>query len=111
MALSCYCDDDYGWYYDLSEPFYTANSTGTCYGCGNPIAIGQPVGRVFEFTINEYYEESETKIVGRMCEQCLDMHENLHELGFCLVAEPGFIKEAHREYVARLPSHHIITRG
>ena len=111
MALSCYCCGEYDWYYDLSALTYTANSTGTCYGCGNQISIGQPVGRVFGFTIDEYDEESETKIVGRVCEQCLDMRANIKALGFCLEANPGFIKEAHLEYVARLPSNHIITRG
>ena len=109
MALSCTCGDDYEWYYALSDLDYSACSSGICYGCGKQVNIGDPVARIIGFEHDEDGEEINNRILGCMCEPCIDMVDNLKALGYCLYANPMFVTEAHAEYLELLPPHHRTT--
>jgi len=109
MSLSCSCGNDYEWYYALTDLDYSACSTSTCYGCGKPIKIGDPVARIIGFEHDEDGEEINDEILGRMCEPCIDMVDNLKELGYCLDANPMYVTKAHAEYLELLPRRHRTT--
>jgi len=99
VSLSCGCGyDDYDWYYNITEIEYVANSVGKCYGCGNQIRIGEEVAHIDYWECDEDGNEENEEVLGRICETCWDMKENLEELGFCLTAEPRFIADAMKEY-------------
>lgn len=116
MSLYCSCSDDYDWYYSFSEYRYSANSSGSCYGCGKPVAIGDEVNNILSYEIDEDGDETDSEVLGRVCDQCIDMYRNLTEpiarggLGFCLDARARFIKDAHQKYLKTLPPNHILTR-
>lgn len=100
MSLSCSCSmSDYDSYYDLTDPVYTANSSGLCHGCRKPISIGDTVSLVQNFEYDEDGEQVHSRIKGRICEPCWDMVENLRELGYCISEETGFVKDAYEEYL------------
>lgn len=101
MPLSCdYGYGDYDWYYEITDLDYAANSGGICYGCRKQIKIGEIVARIEEFEYDEDGERIEERIMGRICETCWEMDQNLQELGFCISCEGmGFIKEAMEDYI------------
>lgn len=110
MALSCSCGDVYDWYYEISDydTRYHAVSAEECYGCGEPIQIGDEIGRISSHEYDEGGDEISHKDIGSMCSTCLDMEVNYRELGFFLEPSPGFISEARRDYMKLLPLKHII---
>ena len=100
MSLSCSCgSEDYEWFYSLSDDVYSANSTGECYGCWRDIHVGEEVRHILSSEMDENGDETNWSNLGRICEQCSDMYDNLTELGFCLEADNGFIETAYREYL------------
>lgn len=104
MGLSCECDwGDYEWFYtieDLTLIGMTRYSCaeGKCYGCGKQIPVGEEVQHLLLVEEDEDGDEDYSHM-GRICEWCSDMRENLQELGFCLTADQGFIKNAHQQYI------------
>lgn len=98
MSLSCYCDDDYDWYYEISEMEFSANKSSKCYGCLEPIVIGDLVAHIDTHKIDEEDEEIAHKTEGRICDKCWNQYQALIALGFCITANVGFIKEAMKEY-------------
>ena len=111
MALSCSCESEYEWYYKLTKLKHSAGN-GICYGCGKKIRTGDPVAKIIAFDIDEDGQETESKVKSLMCEPCIDMHDNLEALGYCLEANPFFVADAHKEYLARLlPQHRTTNRG
>jgi len=100
VALSCDCGyGDYDWYYEITELNYSANSQGICYGCRKQIQVGELVAHIEEYNYDEEGERIEESVIGRICETCWDMNENLDNLGFCITCEGmGFIKEAMKDY-------------
>jgi len=116
MSISCSCSDDYDWYYSFSVHRCSANTSGKCYGCGKPVAIGEEVHHILSYEIDEDGDETDSEVLGRVCDQCMDMYCNLTDspihggFGYCLYASESFIKEAHQKYLKTLPPNHILTR-
>ena len=97
MSLSCSCDDDYDWYYTISDVQAGAPKNCKCYGCCKKLLKGEQSRVVDSWEIDE--EGDENQLTDHwLCESCGDLYDSLIELGFCLVANWGFIAEAHREY-------------
>ena len=100
MGLSCDCGwDDYDWYYDVEDEERYALTDFRCYGCGKHYFANSIIRRVREYEMDEDGDEI---ILGykRLCETCCDLYDSLTELGFCMSADQGFIKEAHQEYIS-----------
>lgn len=100
MSLSCSCGSgDYDWYYHVSELTYVANAKGPCNGCCKYIHIGDNVAHISHYEMDEDGNDINWKHMGRLCETCCDMKDNLEELGFCLTHEgKGWIKQAMNDY-------------
>ena len=98
VSLSCDCASDYEWYYVVSDVERSAATPFRCYGCGGSKPMLEPVRHVYSFEIDEDGDEGEEEMLGRLCEECSGLYDRLLELGFCLEADQGFVKEAMREY-------------
>ena len=99
MGLSCDCSyDDYEWYYEIEDGERIAMTDYKCYGCSAPKKEGEHIRRVISFEINEEGDEDNYKVIGRLCEEYSGLYDSLIELGFCLTADRGFIREAMNEY-------------
>ena len=105
MSLSCFCGDDYDWFFKVEEEERIAVTGFKCYGCCKRKPAGEHVRRVekyhFEYDEDDfYYGEGEEVVDGyeRLCEECSGLHDSLVELGFCLTADWGFIRDAMRDY-------------
>ena len=100
MTLSCDCGyHDYDWFYQISEDTdWSACSSGQCYGCGGRINLGDEVAHIWKFEYDEDGEETEYKQLGRICEGCWGIYTTLTSLGYCLEANPGFIRKALKSY-------------
>lgn len=108
MSLSCYCGDDYDWYYmpaDNYAPLKTKRSR-KCCSCGERINVGDLAMRFERFRYagygtveaNIYGEGGEVWMVPRyMCERCADLYWSLEELGYCINLGDD-IRELVREY-------------
>jgi len=66
-----------------------------CYGCSEQISIGDEVRQMNRFELDD---ETNYELLGYLCPACSGLYDSLIELGFCLTAERGFIKEAMCEY-------------
>lgn len=106
MALSCDCGwGDYEWYYVVEDEERIAMTDFRCYGCCTQHPSGSRIRRLKE--IEQEYDEADwdedpvevIKGYKRLCETCCDLYDSLTELGFCLTADWGFVKEAHKEYL------------
>lgn len=112
MSLSCECDTDYDWFFQVSELEFLANSTGKCNGCGSSINVGEIVSHVESYELDEDGNECNWEQLGRLCETCKDMYDNLTELGFCIEHDGlGWINSAMIEYRLMLPESHKIKQG
>jgi hypothetical protein len=99
MSLSCSCSDDYEWYYEITEEDYVANCRGRCYGRGQPvIKLGDTVSHVIAYEMDEFGDEVNHRVEGRICENCRGLYDSFLDLGFCLIADMGFIRDALLEY-------------
>lgn len=104
MGLSCDCGfDDYEWYYNIGGEWRRAQTDFKCYGCCKPGHDGDLVRQLTEERCIEDEDGDETDepvITGyhRICEECGDLYDSLTELGFCLAADWGFIRDAMIEY-------------
>ena len=99
MALSCDCGwDDYEWYYEVEDEWRWALTDFKCYGCCSQHKANEQIRRIVSYEMDEDGNEHNYKVLGRICEECVDFYDSLIELGFCLTADFGFIREAMREY-------------
>jgi len=103
MSLSCECGyDDYEWFYVIEDNWRIAQTDFKCYGCCKPGKDGDKVRLLVEqsYPEEEDYENDEPVTTGykRICEECCDLYDSLIELGFCMSADWGFIRDAHEEY-------------
>ena len=99
MGLSCYCDGDYDWFYEVESEERIAMTDFKCYGCGKHYPLGTTVRRVRTYEMTEDGEEIEDDF-RRLCESCGDLYDSFTELGFCLSADQNFIEDARQEYAA-----------
>lgn len=99
MALSCDCGwGDYDWYFEVEDVWRIALTDFKCYGCGKYRKEGEHVRLIESYEMDEDSNDTNHKVMGRICEPCCDFYDSLIELGFCLTADYGFIKEAMQEY-------------
>lgn len=99
MTLSCDCGfDDYEWYYEVEDVWRVALTDFKCYGCCEYHKAGEHVRHADRYEMDEDGNDSDHCILGRICEPCADQYDSLIELGFCLTADWGFVKNAMREY-------------
>ena len=99
MGLSCDCGyGDYDWYYEIEDVERIACTDFKCYGCRTPKKDGEHVRLIWSFEIDEEGDESNYKVIGRICEECSGLYDSLKELGFCMTADWGFIRDAMRDY-------------
>lgn len=111
MGLSCSCGDEYDWYYEISARSFVTKELKTCYGCSDKIVIGSDAWIVEGYNIDDDGDESSREIIGVICEDCMDMKDNLEAYGFCLEAEDMFVKTAYQEYLQDyLPARHKLSR-
>ena len=83
MSLSCFCNDDYEFFYFPPMDYDTADKHLKCCSCFNRIPAGATIV-TFELVTyddngEEQYGENEY-----MCEVCADLYFSLEELGFCI---------------------------
>ena len=114
MSLSCDCSFDNETFYVIEDVERVAQTDYKCYGCCKQGHAGDHVRR---YTDARYPDEDECCALGldpdddldgdiitmkyrRICEECGDLFDSLTDLGFCIGADWGFIKEAHHDYVA-----------
>ena len=99
MSLSCDCGwGDYDWYFEVEDEERLAMTDYRCYGCGSQKNHGDHIRRIWSHEIDEDGEEFNYEIMGRICEECAGLYDSLLELGFCMTADVGFIKEAMNDY-------------
>jgi len=98
MSISCSCPGDYEWFYIVEDFERSSCAEGVCYGCGELIHISNEVRRIYQYELDDDGWETENQILGRLCPECSSIYDSLIELGFCLSAYPGFIKEALKQY-------------
>lgn len=99
MSLSCECGwGDYDWYYEIESVWRYALTDYKCYGCCQYGKAGDIVRRLTEYEFDEDGNELPPYKYARICEKCADFYDSLIELGFCLSADYGFIREAMRDY-------------
>ena len=98
MSLSCYCDDDYDWFFRVEEVERISVAEGKCYGCCGKIKHGDDVRAIGQFEIDEDGDEINHEHLGRLCPKCSGLYDSLIELGFCLSANWGFVAAAMDEY-------------
>ena len=92
MGLTCYCGDDYDWYYTGPEDFSTlaTKRARRCCSCKAKIPVGGECARFERFRCAE--NDIEERIWGDsvqladrfMCEACAGLYFSLEELGFCI---------------------------
>jgi len=128
MGISCYCDDDYDWFFQVEEPERVAMTDFRCYGCSEHKPAGERVRRLWKYHMETeeelvkdgddpddwYTDEEEVEVIDgceRLCETCSGLYDSLIALGFCLTADNGFIKDAHAVYVEEyLPYNHRVKK-
>lgn len=95
--LACECSGGIDYFYTEIEERY-ACAPGTCFGCWSRIEIGDEV-LLFETSKDD--RDTGDELIGyfRLCERCRGLYWSLTELGYCLYAHPGFVKDAHADYV------------
>ena len=98
MGLSCDCSGDYEWFYSVEDGERVACSDGHCYGCCGPVHHGDEVRLLWSYEMDEDGDEENHKVEGRLCPKCCDLYDSLIELGFCLSADRGFVRDAMDEY-------------
>lgn len=99
MSLSCDCGfDDYEWYYEVEDVWRAAMTDYRCYGCVTYRKAGEHVRHIESHEIDEDGNDINYTLLGRICEPCADQYDSLIELGFCLTADLGFIRDAMVDY-------------
>ena len=99
MGLSCDCGwDDHDWYYNIEDAERIALTDYKCFGCYKHGKSGDHVRQFTEYEIDEDGEELPPYKYRRICEECGDLYDSLIELGFCLSANNGFIRDAMSDY-------------
>jgi len=98
MSIACSCDGDYEWVYEVEDFERVSQGIGHCYGCCGTINIASDVRRIWKYEYDEQGDDNNYKILGRLCPECSGLYDSLIELGFCLEADLGFIKNAMIQY-------------
>lgn len=107
MTLSCECGfDDYDWFYAVENTERVAATNFVCYGCCKPFPVATEVRRITELTFDGDGNEETAEVLGRLCTECAGLYDSLTELGFCLEASRGFVRDAMAEYREEYTPHY-----
>lgn len=109
MSLSCYCGDDYDWYYTPADDYQKLDTKRSrkCVSCRDRIAVGATALRFECFGIAEpmsikeriYGDGNEYPMPDKwMCERCADLYFSLYELGFCINLGIDDMRDLVKEY-------------
>lgn len=93
MSLSCYCGDDYEWWYNPPNDYSYLDTKRSrkCCSCGERIAVGelQATFECWKFAEHEverriYGDDGMPLAAKHMCERCADLYYSLEALGYCI---------------------------
>jgi predicted RNA-binding Zn-ribbon protein involved in translation (DUF1610 family) len=93
VSLSCYCGDNFDWWYEIPEDFSAMPAfkrRRRCASCRKLIDPGSTVSkfRCWRAPNNDIEDDiygTEIPLAERyLCERCGDLFFSLHELGYCL---------------------------
>ena len=92
MSLSCYCDDDYDWWFEEDSDYSKLDTKRSrkCCSCHDRIAVSDLVLslRCWRNPANDIeeriYRDEVPMATKYLCERCADLYLSLTELGFCI---------------------------
>lgn len=108
MPLSCLCDDEYAWFYDMPDGYHNLDTSRRkrCASCNTLIEIGA-ITALFslwrypndDIEARIYGDDGEISLANLYhCEVCADLFFSLYELGFDCISPNENMKLLVREY-------------
>ena len=87
MTISCGCDGDYDWYYEMAKDYSSSPKNRRCFDCNRTIKKGDLFldGYSYEMDEEGAYEINHKPLC--LCERCADIYFNLTELKYCISFE------------------------